>query len=165
MKRLTRDEAVALLEDQFQSTGCAMCALTDARHDEDLRIAESKYAVVVLDRFAACSGHVLCIVRQHVESVAAIPLEVWQDTQRLVWNATRVFEALLEPRRILVASLGAPTAIATSFPHVHCHVVPVVGDDEACKPSRVFSWQSGVLVYEAGEAEALASELRAAWPT
>jgi hypothetical protein len=42
--------------------------------------------------------------------------------------------------------------------------VPVFESDERARPAHVFSWSSGVLVYDDEEARALAARLRAAWP-
>jgi hypothetical protein len=42
------------------------------------------------------------------------------------------------------------------------HVAPLAHGDARDRPSEVFSWRDGVLVYEHGEAEALAERLRAA---
>lgn len=39
----------------------------------------------------------------------------------------------------------------------------VYDTDERARPAHVFSWSAGVVVYEDGEAAALAERLRAAW--
>ena len=49
--------------------------------------------------------------------------------------------------------------LPTSYAHAHVHVVPVDEVDERARPAAVFSWSSGVVVYEPGEGEALAAEL------
>ena len=49
--------------------------------------------------------------------------------------------------------------LPTSYAHAHVHVVPVDEVDERARPAAVFSWSSGVVVYEPDEGEALAAEL------
>lgn len=44
-----------------------------------------------------------------------------------------------------------------SSPHLHLHVIPIYEPDD--KPSRVLTWEHGVLVLSDAELAALAAEL------
>jgi diadenosine tetraphosphate (Ap4A) HIT family hydrolase len=157
VKRLRAEEVDALLRDQ---SGCAMCTLATATP-----IAENIHAICALDRFAARRGHLLVVTRRHVESITELSWDEWSSAQRLAWEASRALEQALSPRRIYVAALGSTRASSRTFPHVHIHVVPLEDGGEADRPSEVFTWRHGVLVYESTEAQSLAGSLRATWPS
>jgi len=85
--------------------------------------------------------------------------------QWLAYAASYSLEQVLKPERVFSAVLGRANPIATSYPHLHIHVLPIQETDERARPARVFSWSEGIFVYESeAEADALARELRAAWP-
>ncbi len=165
MKKLGAAEASRLVDDavaalDVRHRGCVMCAIASGEHDADLVVQRTAQGVVVVDRFAATRGHLMVVLPEHVEHVARLEWERYAALQRLAWESARALDALLAPRRIFVAALGASTPLSKTFPHLHLHVVPVYEEGEAGRPANVFSWSHGVWVYEKGEAAALASELR-----
>jgi ATP adenylyltransferase len=151
---------------------CAMCELATsggATRDTSLRVREDEHAVVMLDRYASTRGNLLVVVRRHVERITELPLATHLEVQRLVFEANVTLEKVFMPRRIYTATFGSPSAPVTdapamSFPHLHVHVVPVHEDGESARPAVVFSWTAGVWLYDEGEAEQIARDLRAAWP-
>jgi histidine triad (HIT) family protein len=166
MIRLLKDDALEELEAERREQSllgiCTMCHLASPSSDTPI-IAESEHGVVVLDGFAATAGHLLVIARQHLERPADIPWVVYSDLQHLVWRANRCVEEVLRPVRVYTAALGSAAPLPMSFPHFHVHVVPIYTTDEEARPARVFSWSSGVVRYEPGEAEQLAHDLRQSW--
>jgi histidine triad (HIT) family protein len=166
---LGKEEALAMVEREARALparfrGCAMCAVA-ARHGADLEVlAESEAAVAALDRFATRPGHVLVVLRRHVERVVELPWAEYAEVQRLSWEAARALEEALRPKRVYVAALGSAERRAISFPHHHVHVVPLPHGDERDRPAEVFTWARGVALYEPGEAGAMAEALRRAWP-
>jgi diadenosine tetraphosphate (Ap4A) HIT family hydrolase len=167
--QIGRAEALAMAEREARALpprfgGCAMCAVV-ARHGADLEVlAEREAAVAVLDRFAARPGHVLVVLRRHAERVGELSWAEYAAVQRLAWEAARVLEEALQPRRVYIAALGSADRRAISFPHHHVHVVPLPHGDERDRPAEVFTWARGVALYEPGEARAMAEALRRAWP-
>ncbi len=145
--------------------GCALCAIAAGASPGRCVLAENAAALAVLDRYAARPGHVVVVLRRHVESVAALPWEEYAAVQRLAWEASIALTRALAPKRVLVASLGAARRIATSFPHHHVHVVPIAEGDARDRPADVLTWSHGVHVYEPAEARAWGASLRAAWPS
>ncbi|MBX3189088.1 MAG: HIT family protein [Labilithrix sp.] len=172
---MSKEEALADMAargfDRGSRNACAMCKLAkhgDDTNDEALRVREEDHAIVVLDRYASTRGDLLVILREHVERITDLPLATHLEVQRLVFEAHATLEELFAPRRIYSATLGSssePEANppAMSFPHLHVHVIPVHDDGESARPAAVFSWTAGVWLYDEGEAEQLARELRAAW--
>lgn len=143
--------------------GCAMCAVAAGHPPGTEVLAENDAAVAVLDRYAARPGHVLVVLRAHVEQVWDLPWEAYAAVQRLAWEAARAAARVAAPRRVFVAALGSPDPLLMSFPHHHVHVLPVAEGGPTARPAEVFTWSAGVYVYEPGEARALADALRAAW--
>ena len=143
--------------------GCAMCALVDGFFEDTEVLASTPLALAVLDRFAARPGHVLVILRRHVETITELSWEEYAAVQRLAWETLQTLERSLSPCRIYVAALGSAATRTTSFPHHHIHVVPLSDGGEADRPCRVFSWEPGVYLYAPGEARLLADRLRKDW--
>lgn len=168
MRHLSKTEALARvaaeaaeIEERF--AGCAMCAATAEPLLRGL-LASNAAAVAMLDRFAARPGHVVVVLRRHVESLAALPWDEYAAVQRLAWEAAQALTRALSPVRVYVAALGSARRIAISFPHHHVHVVPLTDGGERDRPSEVLTWSHGVLVYDPGEMEEWTARLRAAWP-
>ena len=162
MKRLSRAEALVAIEVAgVGHPGCQACRL--ARDGEP--IVANEHATAVLDRFASRPGHVLVMLRRHEERIAALAWPEYEAMQRLAWEVSRAIEAALAPVRIYVAALGSTAPLATSFPHVHLHVVPLYDGGEADRPANVFTWAHGALVFEDDREErALLAKLREAMP-
>lgn len=172
MRRVSKDEALADMAARgfvrAASGRCQMCDLAIRGSDPSLRVHEDEHAVVVLDRYASTRGNLMVVARRHVERVTELPLSTHLEVQRLVFEANVTLEEVFAPRRIYTATLGSPSAPATdppamSFPHLHVHVIPVHEDGETARPAVVFSWSAGLWLYDEGEAEQIARDLRAAW--
>lgn len=168
MRIAEKPEALALLAQHTTQLlgaagGCIMCALASGR-DPALLVHQNAHGAVLLDRFGSRRGHLLVVAKRHLESVSEFEWEEYAELQRLGFDACRVLESALQPKRVYVAVLGAATALATSYPHYHVHLVPIVEDDARARPAQVFSWSAGVVIYEAQEAAALVAELGSAWP-
>jgi diadenosine tetraphosphate (Ap4A) HIT family hydrolase len=141
---------------------CVMCAL--ARAGGDACIAQNRHAVVMLDRFACRSGHVMVIPRTHVERISELDWDVFIDVQRLVFEAAHAVEICFKPARVFTATLGAAAELPQTYSHYHVHVIPVVETDERARPARVLSWSEGVVIYDDDEASRICRELVASWP-
>ena len=160
MRWLDKATAIARLEAE-RGDGCPMCALAAGAPV----LAATEHAVAVLDRYAARPGHVLVVLRRHEETLAALAWDEFASLQRLVWEVARALEATLAPRRLYVAALGSAVPLATSFPHVHVHVIPLADGTEVDRPAAVFTWAHGMYVFESADEEAaLLTRLRAALP-
>jgi len=165
MRRISKTDALRLVEQDAPAlarfSGCPMCALAAG---SEATVLERDGVLVALDRFAARRGHLLVVLRRHVETLRELAWTEYLAVQRLAWEASRAVDAALKPRHVYVAALGTATARPMSFPHHHVHVVPLYDGDERDRPSEVFSWSRGVEIYEAGEAQALIGAVREAWP-
>ena len=169
-RTVEKPEALELLEKDRRellggTDGCVMCALVARARARGEELASSGHGVALLDRFGSRVGHVLVVSKSHLEDTSDLGWPVYADLQRLAYDACTALRRTLEPARIFVAVLGASAQLPMSFPHFHIHVLPVYDTDERARPANVFSWSSGVLVYEDDEARALSARLRGAWPS
>lgn len=172
MRRVEKPEALELLAIDRQallgddSVACVMCALvTRAEREQRLELlAENEHGVVLLDRFGSARGHLLVISREHLLDTAELPWRVFSELQQLNHQACCAVRRVLQPARIYSAILGSSADLPMSFPHFHIHVLPVYARDELARPAHVFSWSSGVMIYEEEDVQQLSRELRAAWP-
>ena len=142
---------------------CVMCAIAGKAYSTELIVRENDAAVCVLDRFASTRGHLVIITREHLTRPSDVSRRVHEQVQELVYDAAVTLERALAPVRVYVAQLGSPEARPMTFPHVHAHVVPIYETDDRAKPTRVFSWTHGVVVYEPSEANELVELLRSRW--
>lgn len=168
MPRISREEALSLATEALKGLParygeCAMCAVADGCSEDLHVLASNANAVAVLDRFATRRGHVLVVLRRHVESVAELGWHEYAGVQRLAWEAGRALEVALRPMRVFIAALGSTAKLPNSFAHHHVHVIPLEEGGED-RPSRVFSWQNGVYLHAGDEARDVAEVLRASWP-
>ena len=144
-------------------TSCVMCALAQGHADLPF-VAQSRHAVVLLDRFACRYGHLMVIPRQHEEHLSQLPWDVFSDVQRLTYEAAQAIDACFKPVRVFTATLGAAVELPMTYSHYHMHVIPVYETDERARPARVLSWSEGVVVYDDAEAGELCSRLSQRWP-
>jgi diadenosine tetraphosphate (Ap4A) HIT family hydrolase len=159
VKRLSKQDALVAVERE-RVAGCTACALLALEP-----IVESAHAIAILDRYACRPGHVLVLLRRHAEHVAALAWSEYADLQQLAWRVSRAIDRVLAPRRIYIAALGSAEPLATSFPHVHLHIVPLADGGEADRPAGVFTWSQGMYVFDdAAEEASLRARLRTAIP-
>ncbi|HMY59133.1 MAG TPA: HIT domain-containing protein [Nitrospira sp.] len=168
MPRIAKAEALLTAAQEWELLPsrydrCAICAMADGYPDDLEFLAENAYAAAVLARFALRRGHLLVVLRRHLESLPAIEWEEYVAVQRLAWEASQALQQVLRPVRIFVAALGTTAKLPNSFAHHHVHVIPIEPGTEE-RPAQVLSWESGVYLYEHGEGAELAAELRACWP-
>jgi diadenosine tetraphosphate (Ap4A) HIT family hydrolase len=168
VRLVPKPEALALLDREradlpARFAGCAMCGLAAGHAAGPGALAENEHAVAVLDRYATRRGHLLVVLRRHVEAVTDLGWDEYAGAQRLAWEGARALGRVLAPRRVFVAALGSSAPLPMTFAHHHVHAIPLHDGGEEDRPAAVFTWASGVYVYEPEEARELAAALRAAW--
>ena len=173
MRRVEKPEALELLAHNRRvllgddTAGCVMCALVTLVERDPTRpelLAENEHGVALLDRFGSTRGHVLVISREHLLDTSELPWPVYSELQQLNYQACCALRRAFQPARIFSAILGASAELPMSFPHFHIHALPVYDRDERARPAHLFSWSSGVLVYDDDDVLQVSGELRAAWP-
>ena len=165
MRVVDKTEALRLLAAQLGDLpggSCPLCALV-APAARAAPIASNEHGVVLLNRFGQRRGHLMVVSRRHVEHVHELDWPAYAGLQQLAHGAALALQHVLAPKRVFVASLGCAAPLATSYAHLHVHVIPVHETDERARPARVLSWSEGVVVYDDDSADTLSQELRAAF--
>ncbi|MBL8612105.1 MAG: hypothetical protein JNL38_32485 [Myxococcales bacterium] len=168
MRMLSKQEAQGLLREEVlqlspEFGACLPCAVAAKDYAPHLLVRENDVGVCIVEQFAARSGHLVVVPKQHVETMQEVPWSLYRDLQYLAWEAAVTVEKLLQPKRVFVAQLGSVKQRTTAFNHVTINIVPIYEADDRARPSHVFSWSRGVYHYEDAEADDLAERIRQAW--
>lgn len=136
------------------ASDCVFCAVVaGAEHHVVYR---DDRVVAFLDHAPLCPGHTLVIPTTHYETLEDLPDEAIVPLFSVVRRVSIAFGTALAAEGSLTA---VNTRISQSVPHVHVHVVPRRKGDRLFSPGRSL-WTRRT--YAEGEAESVASKLRAA---
>ncbi len=131
---------------------CVFCGIVAG--DEPAEVVFDDSAVLAfLDRRPVFPGHVLIVPRAHVETLTDLPVDQVAPLFQRVQLITAAVESALAADGSFVAMNNR---VSQSVPHLHVHVVPRRRGDGL----RGFFWPRRK--YAAGEAEAVAEQIRAA---
>ena len=132
---------------------CVFCEIIEGRAEAHV-VLDDDVALAFLDQRPLFPGHTLLVPRQHVETLADLPVPL----------VGPLFERAQLPSRVMEDGLGAAGSfvalnnrVSQSVPHLHVHVVPRNRKDGL----RGFFWPRTRYADDA-EAEAVASRLRSA---
>jgi diadenosine tetraphosphate (Ap4A) HIT family hydrolase len=159
---ISRDDALARIRAEGGAPTCLMCAVRDRKVGPTYAVFEDDDILVLLPRYVRRWGHVIVMPRAHVTTYHGVEPELWARINAEALHAARMLERIRSPLRIYITSTGSSAGELTQTSmHLHVHVIPLF--DTADRPADVFSWQSGVVVAEHDEWEALRTEYAAAW--
>ena len=122
---LFRPDRYRYVRKLIKTEGCVFCeAAAKPVGFESLCVYQTKYSMVVLNKFPYNSGHVLVIPKRHVADLADMKTEEAADLHELLVLTTKALKQVYEPGGInLGLNLGA-VAGAGIPDHVHYHVIP-----------------------------------------
>ena len=104
---------------------CVFCELPDRTADrENLLVARSDHAFVLLNNYPYNPGHTMVIPRVHTGDYADLTDEVLLDHARLKQRTFRALEAALEPDGFNAGLNLGEGAGGSIGDHLHTHVVP-----------------------------------------
>ena len=86
-------------------------------------VAESRYALVIRDRYPVSSGHTLVIPKAHAETLFAQSAEIQADIWRLVARVRDELQSGLNPDGFNVG-LNDGQAAGQTVEHAHVHLIP-----------------------------------------
>jgi diadenosine tetraphosphate (Ap4A) HIT family hydrolase len=155
--RITKEQALERLAVDMPVGACPMCTVIERGGERVL--ARGTHATAVLNGYPLELGHALVVLHDHVRSFSEVSPEAHAELVALAHDVARRVEAVLEPARVFVASLGSDReGLAMTTPHLHYHVIPIRA--RAARPSEVLTWERGVLDPTAEEWAELVSKLR-----
>lgn len=104
---------------------CVFCELPDRTADrENLLVARSDHAIVLLNNYPYNPGHTMVIPRVHTGDYADLEEAVLLDHARLKQRTFRALEAALEPDGFNAGLNLGEGAGGSIGDHLHTHVVP-----------------------------------------
>lgn len=86
-------------------------------------LAESEYAIAIMDRMPQSRGHLLVIPRERATVIDELSEEQCAETMRLVYRLAKAVKSALHPDGIFIAQYNGVSAGQT-VGHVHFHVIP-----------------------------------------
>jgi histidine triad (HIT) family protein len=133
--------------------GCVFCDIVEGRASAHV-VLDDDVAVAFLDRRPLFPGHTLLVPRDHVETLADLPVPLVGPLFERAQLLSRVMEDGLGAAGSFVA---VNNRVSQSVAHLHVHVVPRNRKDGL----RGFFWPRTKYADDA-EAEAVADRLRSA---
>lgn len=133
------------------SQSCAFCAIVNGDAPAHIVYADD-VVVAFLDRTPLFAGHTLVVPREHVVTLADLPVDAVGPFFERVQHVASAMPSALDAQGTFVANNNI---VSQSVAHLHVHVVPRTKGDGL----KGFFWPRRR--YEEGEAEAAADRLRA----
>ncbi|HEX2838680.1 MAG TPA: HIT family protein [Phycisphaerales bacterium] len=141
---------------------CPLCARLVASEPLTL-IAELRHTVVFLNDQQGCPGWCVCVLKEHVEHMDELPVDVQREVFGEVARVARAIRSAFPasgarggPPRINYECLGNVTS------HVHWHVIPRHAGDPTPN-ATVWGWDAAALrgAMSAADRDVLAARIRA----
>ena len=105
--------------------GCVFCELPERTADrQNLIVARSEHAFVLLNNYPYNPGHVMVIPRTHTGDYGELTDEVLLDHARLKTRTLRALDETMEPEGFNVGLNLGRAAGGSIGDHLHTHVVP-----------------------------------------
>lgn len=125
MKHIWSPWRMKYIRNHLSPKGCIFCdAIKKEDGIENLIIARSKYAFVILNRYPYTSGHVMVVPFAHVGTLEELDSDTMIDIMALVKQSMSAINDVYKPEGYNIgANLGA-VAGAGIADHVHFHIVP-----------------------------------------
>lgn len=112
-------------DDPTESADCVFCTLPAADADrENLIVAESQHAYVLLNNYPYNPGHLMVIPRAHEGRLIDLTGVVRSEIMELIAITTEVMKTALEPDGFNVGFNLGEAAGGSIKDHVHAHIVP-----------------------------------------
>ena len=108
-----------------EGEGCVFCRLAEREADrENLLVARSDHAFVLLNNYPYNPGHVMVIPHTHTGDFAALSTDVLLDHARLKVRTIEAVEAAFDPDGVNAGENLGGAAGGSIGDHLHTHVVP-----------------------------------------
>ncbi|HEY9235714.1 MAG TPA: HIT family protein [Phenylobacterium sp.] len=151
-------DASAYLE-RVRERGCFICGLVGGDPEFVHHVVfEDDFAIAFLNKYPTCLGYVLVCPKAHIEQVTGdLSLPDYLRLQTVVFAVAEALQAVLEPERVYILSLGSQAGNS----HVHWHVAPLPPGVpfEAQQFAALDAERAGVLATDDASMAALAGRI------
>lgn len=104
----------------MKSSACLFCRIVEGTEDA-YRVLDDEVAHAFLDIRPLFPGHVLCVPKLHVETLADLPADL---VGPLFSRAQLLCRALTDALGCAGSFVAVNNIVSQSVPHLHIHVVP-----------------------------------------
>ena len=147
---------------RVRSGPCFICALVagESGYEHERVVFDDGDHIAFLSRYPTVYGYALVSPRRHVEHVVRdLTSDEYLRLQAVVYRVARAVEAVVEPERTYVLSLGSQQGNA----HLHWHIAPLPpGTPYEQQQLHALMTENGVIAWSAQRAEELAARIRTA---
>jgi len=141
---------------------CFICGLIagEPGYEHEQIVFDNGEHVAFLSRYPTVYGYLLVSPRRHIEHVVRdLTADEYLRMQAVVYRVARAVEAVVEPERTYVLSLGSQQGNA----HVHWHIAGLPpGTPYEQQQFYALMGEHGVISWSTRQAEELAARIRAA---
>ena len=138
---------------------CFICAIVagEPGFEHEVVFYDDGEHIAFLSRYPTVYGYALVSPKEHVEHIVRErDLDAYLRTQAVVHRVARAIEAVVEPERTYVASLGSQQGNR----HLHWHIVPLPpGTPYEAQQLETMRTENGILDWSVERAEHLGERL------
>ncbi|GIL18783.1 MAG: HIT family hydrolase [Oligoflexia bacterium] len=122
---LFRPDRLKYVRKLIKDQGCVFCfAAKNEPSFETLCVHQTKYSMVVLNKFPYNSGHILVLPKRHCGSLLDLNQAEYEDLMSLVKEAMGALNSVYEPGGINLGLNHGAVAGAGIPDHLHFHMIP-----------------------------------------
>jgi ATP adenylyltransferase len=121
---LFRPDRLKYVRKLLKTEGCVFCSAAKKVSFETLCVYQSKYSMIVLNKFPYNSGHILVIPRRHCGDLLKLSPEEHYDLHDTLRLAMTALNKVYEPGGMNVGLNHGATGGAGIPEHLHYHVIP-----------------------------------------
>ena len=122
---LFRPDRLKYVRKLIKEESCVFCRASSEKMSFDtLCVFQTKYSMVILNKFPYNSGHVLILPKRHCGDLLELSKEEWQDLSLLIRRATKVVREVYQPAGLNMGLNHGAVAGAGIPEHLHFHLIP-----------------------------------------
>ena len=122
---LFRPDRLKYVRKLIKDDGCVFCIAAEAKPDlETLCVYQSKFSMMVLNKFPYNPGHILILPKRHIGSFEDMKDEEYLDLQKTVRLAAKAVTEIYNPGGFNLGLNHGAVAGAGIPDHLHYHIVP-----------------------------------------
>lgn len=104
---------------------CIFCDFPKTEDDDNnLIVARSRLAYVILNRYPYTSGHLMVVPYAHAATMEELDTTTRSEIMELITHSTRVLKVVYHPEGFNIGSNIGASAGAGIAGHIHFHLVP-----------------------------------------
>jgi diadenosine tetraphosphate (Ap4A) HIT family hydrolase len=138
---ISRQQAIDEINKTLSIGECLVCDIL--KSTSNYCLYDGAYVTVVLSQYPRTWGQTMILLKEHKTSVTAITAAEWLELSECIRKTTIALEAVLQPLRCYISSLGATENLPNTSPHIHFNCISIYNTTD--KPATIYTWEHGVI--------------------